>query len=511
MEIRKLNLVMTYPVKWELYEVMSNFVQNFYDAVGNENFLKHFSYEYIGNNIILTSDVGFDKEWLYFLGASSKRDGSKTYAGCFGEGFKIASLVARRDFGLDIHMESKDWELTVITEEDQIDGKPVEVLAYQIEKRASVGGSKLVLGNAAEVHFKELERQIENYYYEENRKFGACIAKGETFAVYEAVPGVGSNWCKGYLFVNYRCRQYLRLPIAVCNHDFHIEGDDRDRRLLSLGESNEAIREVFRQLDAFQALRILEICRPRWKDTYDRNGVMRNWYSMLEILIIKVSEDWDARQTFLKKYGDKLITKGFYSWTTDFQRKVSMKWFRKSEYHETREVVCELFSLFFLPTIIGLCRSNHGLDVDTAPTTIQQKYIDILSTVSITYFGDLFCYERIPDCRILICNEVPIAGKAKSVRETKRIENKIGLRVVERITTIYIREDILHEDCFSEALVVYLHELLHQFGGEGSIQFKKALLAMNQVIMEHLEPIKEYEEIWRKVEGHVIDQTGNCA
>lgn len=33
MAIRKLNLVMSYPINWGLYTVMNNFVQNFYDAI----------------------------------------------------------------------------------------------------------------------------------------------------------------------------------------------------------------------------------------------------------------------------------------------------------------------------------------------------------------------------------------------------------------------------------------------------------------------------------------------
>ena len=70
MEIRKLNLVMSYPVQWSLYQVMDNFVQNFYDAVGSERFMEHFEFEYSNGTIVLRSDVGFSKEWLYFMGAS---------------------------------------------------------------------------------------------------------------------------------------------------------------------------------------------------------------------------------------------------------------------------------------------------------------------------------------------------------------------------------------------------------------------------------------------------------
>ena len=113
---------MSYPINWSIYSVMNNFVQNFYDALKHENFMEHFEYKFEENTIILKSDVGFSKEWLFFMGASSKREKERKYAGKFGEGFKVASLVAYRDFGLGIQMESRDWRLSVTEAEDEIDG-----------------------------------------------------------------------------------------------------------------------------------------------------------------------------------------------------------------------------------------------------------------------------------------------------------------------------------------------------------------------------------------------------
>lgn len=45
-QIEKLNLVMSYPVKWTIFAVMRDYVQNFYDAVGADRFGKDFSYIY---------------------------------------------------------------------------------------------------------------------------------------------------------------------------------------------------------------------------------------------------------------------------------------------------------------------------------------------------------------------------------------------------------------------------------------------------------------------------------
>jgi hypothetical protein len=56
-------------------------------------------------------------DWLIPIGASTKREGGGSYAGYFGEGFKIASLCAIRDHGWNIEIRSRDWELMVGTTE----------------------------------------------------------------------------------------------------------------------------------------------------------------------------------------------------------------------------------------------------------------------------------------------------------------------------------------------------------------------------------------------------------
>lgn len=509
MEIRKLNLVMSYPVKWDLYQVMNNFVQNFYDAVGSEKFMEHFEFEYNDGTIVLKSDVGFSKEWLYFIGASSKRNERKVYAGKFGEGFKIASLVAYRDLKLGVQMESRDWKLTVTQADDKIDKTNIKVLAYQIEERPYKDDSCLILTNAADEHYKKMKSEIDHYYYSGNLRFGECIAKGDSYAVYKSVKNPNERRNYGSLFVHYQWRDSLHLPIVVCNHTYEISGDDRDRSILNIKDSNCAIREVFDKLNPFQALTALELCRPCWKNTYDMSYIRRNWNGMLEILIDKVAGDDDIRKIFLEKYGESIITTGFGWWTTSFKRKMAAEWFRKSSFYGTRKVVCKLFDKFDIPTMYELCGKNNGFDEDAEANPVQQTYIDVLKKAAQRYFSDLFCYESLPVCRILLNRKAPILGKAHSKKEDRKILNAYGLKVVTRVTNIYMQAELFAPEKFPEAFVVYLHELLHQYGGESSIAFKKALLNMNRIILEHLSGIKEYETKWRAVKD-VTNKTGDC-
>lgn len=93
-----LNIVMTYPVHWQEYEILRDFIQNFYDSVSKEEWQERFHHEYSSHTIRMwVENVTFSYEWLLHIGASTKTGNSAENAGYFGEGFKIASLCAFRD------------------------------------------------------------------------------------------------------------------------------------------------------------------------------------------------------------------------------------------------------------------------------------------------------------------------------------------------------------------------------------------------------------------------------
>ena len=56
------------------------------------------------------------------------------------------------------------------------------------------------------------------------------------------------------------------------------------------------------------------------------------------------------------------------------------------------------------------------------------------------------------------------------------------------------REELFRKDSFPQAMAVYMHELLHEFGADASMQFRIAILAMNYRIMECSEKLESYEK-----------------
>ena len=86
-------------------------------------------------------------------------------------------------------------------------------------------------------------------------------------------------------------------------------------------------------------------------------------------------------------------------------------------------------------------------------------------------------------------------------------ENKVnvyGMRPKYNPQFITVQKSVLSKGEFPRAIVVYMHELLHQYGDDVSMQFRQALLYMNQIILHNLDKLAVYQEEWNylnKTEG----------
>ncbi|GMV43833.1 MAG: hypothetical protein AMXMBFR64_55490 [Myxococcales bacterium] len=146
-----LNLVYTYPVQWSRFKVLRDFVQNFFDAIGPEKWASTFSWRADGTDLVLeAAGIGFTHEWLHHIGAPTKTAAPEgTFAGFFGEGFKIAALCAHMDHGWAITMASHNWELEVGSTSLSIDGQSVRALCYRVRTLPATGTTRLVIGRTA--------------------------------------------------------------------------------------------------------------------------------------------------------------------------------------------------------------------------------------------------------------------------------------------------------------------------------------------------------------------------
>lgn len=72
-EVIKLNILISYPVKWNNFFVMRDFVQNFFDAIGYEDFFEGFKYKYDSGVLTMEGKTSFDLDWLWKICSRMKK------------------------------------------------------------------------------------------------------------------------------------------------------------------------------------------------------------------------------------------------------------------------------------------------------------------------------------------------------------------------------------------------------------------------------------------------------
>ena len=494
MELKKLNLLMDYSVKWSIETVINNFIQNFYDAVGPIGFKDRFYTEYHDGLITMFADEVFSKEWLFYMGVSTKRNSEK-YAGHFGEGFKVASLVAYRDYGIEITMESADWRIRVTKDHQIIAGNDREVLAYLVEERTYASNSILTLSGTNEELYKQVLVGKKDFFFPDNPRFGEVIIEKDEFAIYKAAPTKGRKTLGG-IFINYQYRYTLSFPIYICNHSYQVDNDDRDRDSLSERNAKLAFLFIARDLGPESSMKVLEIMRPMWWNYHDRSWRRTNWYIVIYSLIVNISQDSITRDKFSKKYKDLLLADPIWKFYGRYQKTIAYRWLRTSEY-KNRSMVGDLFTRLGIKSLGTLCKENGVFDIEADPSETQAKRIKILETIAKEFFYDLLCYDSLPECKILVNKENMAHGTAQNRRIDTDKRNEKGLRVKNYTDRINITRVLIDGDSLAEALPVYMHELLHQFGGDSSPNFHKALKYMHEIILEKGQDILRYEDKWK--------------
>lgn len=498
MKAEKLNLVMSYPVKWTAYGVLRDFIQNFFDAVGPERFGQDFVYCYEEGSCTLTmhAETGFARDWLMYIGASSKRD-KKDQVGKFGEGFKIASLVAFRDFGWDITMESLDWKLHVTEAEDLIDGTAVKVLAYEVEERSFSKRSVLTLRNIGAESMKDFHLAMEAFCYEGNTRFGEVIAKTDQYAVYTLSEESLSSGSDGVLFSQRLHRAYLHAPLVVCNHTYEAQMDGRERDWYSNRDTERCVMSAFQKITPEEAGKVLRIVRKYWSYHGASKCDFCDWEPLVKLLIRRVAESREEKERFCQEFG-KELTADFAVSNHGNRRKLALQWMRFDTECRERHLVYHEFRILGIRELDDLCKEHGGYEQIREPRVEERQYLDILNRMARDVFRGFTCYEELPQFRI-ITNCTLNNGSACHYGPAVKQKNCLGITTRYDIRTVQLRSELFERDKFPEAAVVYMHELLHQLGGDGSIQFRRAITATTIRMAQEAERLSVYQREWEKV------------
>ncbi len=504
---RKVNLVMSYPVQWSLGHIMEDYIQNFYDVLGPERFAGEFDFCYDENRQELRMEgrKGFHVEWLQYIGASTKRDGNAQYlAGKFGEGFKIASLCAYRDYKISVHMESRDWALDVIKIPGEIDGHSMDFLGYDIRERPYEDNAVLLLGNVNGQAYQNFQTAMQSFFYPENPSFGECIASTRDYAVYTVKPSgtSGEHEMNGKVFASMQERAEIhRIPLIFCNHGYNPDReDDRDRWGFGFCDIEDAVSEIVVRLEGEVLRKVFMAFSPYW-GTSGKKTEDVDWSSLIRKMVRKISDDPTVCQKVYECLKDCYIAdvKSFVIRRDKNKYRTAMSWFRASEFYGRLKILPYYFSDLGIDTIYSLCEKYDGFHVIYEPDALQKGRIQILQKVARDVFADMICYEILPECRVIVNKRTPNDGFAVTDASKSAARSRMGLKVVYCITEINLRKGLFDQDAFPEAVTVYMHELLHQFGGDASRQFRTAIQAMNYRIMQSFVKMEKYEEMWRRL------------
>lgn len=496
--IIKLNLLISYPVKWTVHAVMCDFVQNFYDAIGYKDFKQEFSYEYENEELKMFSHESFDVDWLLYMGASTKRNQNSITAGRFGEGFKIASLVAYRDYKYTISMESKDWLIRVTETNEVIEGITVPCLAYEKKNRENDGYSILKLNNVSEKDYKTFVSTINDFFYVGNPKIGKLIGGHDGYEIYKCPNDFDKT---GRIYAGNQFRGSLMgYPIVVVNQHYKPDKDDRDRMNLTMREIKDCLIEVIMRLGSYEAYIVLLLLKDHWlkrpKESLDSKEI-------IEILVEKLSWSKFYCQEFVKTYGDCIVAE------VDNHTKLSrcaMRWFSMWEGKKQYKLVKNDFNEIGIINIVELCEKQGGFVIDRESTKTERCYIDILERIAVAFFNDIIVYETLPETKIIVNKSAMMHGMAELENVNLKRENAAGLKVLYRISNVYILSELLEKGMFALAVSTYLHELLHQFGKDIDRNFHNALLMMNKRLIECSALLTPFEEEWISVERKVLEK-----
>lgn len=501
-----LNIVMTYPVHWGKYNVFRDFIQNFYDSVGYDNFDQMFQYSYENEKIEMIVDgVSFSYEWLLHIGASTKTTTSNDHAGYFGEGFKIASLCGFRDFKWDIKMSSADWILNVIAEKQQIDGNAIDMLAYDVQKVENKDRSSLSIYPINESDFRLFKTAVLSFYYPQNPLIGEVIWEGKEGAVYkrsqnkydENLPYTNDFGRKGAVFCSYQLLGSNPFDLVVCIH--HYKKEDRERRTLYNFDVIDVFRSISYYIDPHGAVYMLEKMRRYWGSVPHRRIDIHSWYPVIVNLIDKISESFEAIERFRKKYPNLLYLKPVHSIRDKNRRGEARAWLNQQK--KKFLTVQDRFARLGYPSLEDECAANGGFVCDDEPNEKQTEYFEILEDLIETLYKGFFVFmEAKPAKKIITNDRSSYHGMAKIYPCRKKVMNNRGVYVRNTVGEVYLKKSILKKEMFYDALSTYVHELCHMFGGDSSNNFSQALTFAMEILLANSDVVNSYKEKWEAAE-----------
>ena len=506
-KIMDLNLILDYPVNWSKYKVLRDFIQNFYDAIGYKNWEKDFSYS-IENNIcyFIGKDIGFSYDWLIPIGASTKREDPDKYAGHFGEGFKIASLCAVRDYNWGIEMSSRNWELQVMISKKTIDGKKYPSLAYRLwEYSKTKKNTTLVITSFNDK--TNLISALQSFFYAENPLFGKKIWSSQSIAIYqrsshkkpENFPSTYNDHGEGIIYASYQALGSFPFPLIIAKHNH--PNKDRERNSFYKMDVVKIIESISSKVAPHVAFILLESFKRLWYAYPSKKYDFASWHFIIYKLCKNIAQDAKQTKLWKEKYPLLLVAKPMKRSKVNIpeqnKRSQALSWLHQQV--KKYQLVQDGFLFLNYPILEELCEKDNGFVQTRLPKELEGKLINVLEDFVNENLKYFFGPKNLPTCKIINNNEATWQGMANCIQLTSHKLNIQGIKIKYRIPYVALKARLLQKENFYEALSTYLHELAHIFGGDNSRNFSEALTVLLEKIIENHSSIKTTKLKWEKI------------
>lgn len=503
-----LNLVTTYPVQWSPFQVLRDFVQNFFDSVPNESFARRVSVRCSGTTAELNAEgVVFSHEWLVPMGASTKTHADDQFAGYFGEGFKIAALCATRDYGWRVFAGSRDWQLRVTTAPLRIDGANLETLAYRVRSHNGASSSSwLRIEGLSLEDAKLLETAVLwSFYYPENPLLGELVWADARTAVWtrslRPLPRdyPGDYIDPGILFIGRQARGTHELPFALAMHDRH----DRDRERTAYYDFQviDAIADLAERLPASASVPLLEAASRHWCEYRERQFEPGTWEPVVATLAKNIAADPALARQWREKHPHLLVVEPLPrgSKRARNERAEARAWARTSG--EDWRFVQRGFRALGYPSLEEACRAHGGFLKPVAPQPEDLRRLELLRRFVLGHLGDLFVLSELPRIELVDATRAGWGGRAEVFPRRRGPLSASGRRVRYELGSIAVASSALRSPSPERALATLLHELCHAFGTDGSAAFGAALTDVLERLAGKPEALAELAAGWSERQG----------
>jgi hypothetical protein len=506
-----LNLVYDYPVRWSRFKVLRDFVQNFYDSVTWQGWDKRFSWRIANGQLEMTAkDIDFSYDWLIHIGASTKRDDDQIHAGYFGEGFKIASLCAVRDFGWSVRMISREWDLQVIKTDLLVDSKQLAGLGYSITKSTQPNTDTTL--KIAQFNQKELmECVLLSFYSPANPLLGKMIFESTDVAVYHrsnmikprSFPQTCSDEGPGIIFAGYQALGSFKDRLVFCLHRYQC--NDRERNNFFQMDVVNTISKSVQLVSCEAAALVLRQLRSRWYERPHKKYDFESWSGIIENLVIKISQSSAETQKFTLEYPDLLVAavvkrSNILAFN---RRRQSLDWLKNNP--RPYRLVQQAFNRLGYQSLEEACDQAGGFSILRAPDSMEQASFALIEKLATTVFPSLYKIAGIPPI-VMIKNEKSAwLGMANCLPVKERAYFN-GWPIQFRLTYIAFKRSLVHRDRFGAALGTYMHEIAHVFGGDHSASYSYGLTTLMENLLDKVQLIADCQRQWEQLTSQMDEQ-----